>query len=70
MVKVDCSRKEATVFFSVVIALDLFFILANCPLVPELLTRTPLGFVLINFIRHQLDLTTECVLATWYSSIL
>ena len=29
-----------------------------------------LGFALVGFIRHQLDLTTECVLATWYSSVL
>ena len=73
VVKVDCSRKELIVFLSVVIVLDLFFILANCPLFPDLLTWSPfdkLGFVLINFIRHQLDLTTESVLATWYSSIL
>ena len=55
------------------IALDLFFVLANCPLFPDLLSAAPassIGYPLINFIRHQLDLTTECVLATWYSSIL
>ena len=72
MVKVDCSRKEVSVFLAVVIALDLFFILANCPLMPALITEAPLerAYPLAAFIRHQLDLTTECVLATWYSSIL
>jgi hypothetical protein len=60
------------VFLAVVIALDLFFILANCPLMPALMTEAPLerAYPLAAFIRHQLDLTTECVLATWYSSIL
>jgi hypothetical protein len=72
LLNVECSRKEVIVFLVVVIALDLFFILANCPLMPDLLTDEPLttGYPLAAFIRHQLDLTTECVLATWYSSIL
>ena len=60
------------VFLVGVVALDLFFILANCPLMPALMTEAPLerGYPIAAFIRHQLDLTTECVLATWYSSIL
>jgi hypothetical protein len=72
LLKVNCSRKEVIVFLVGVIALDLFFILANCPLIPALMTEAPLerAYPLAAFIRHQLDLTTECVLATWYSSIL
>jgi hypothetical protein len=60
------------VFLAAVIALDVFFILANCPLMPALMTEAPLerAYPLAAFIRHQLDLTTECVVATWYSSIL
>lgn len=72
MLKVNCSRKEVIGFLVGVIALDLFFILANCPLMPALMSEAPLDrtYPLAAFIRHQLDLTTECVLATWYSSIL
>jgi hypothetical protein len=72
LLKVNCSRKEVTVFLVGLIAVDLFLILANCPLMPALMTEAPLerAYPLAAFIRHQLDLTTECVLATWYSSLL
>ena len=70
--KIEFGRREVTIFYLLIIGLDLFFILANCPLFPDLLgpTQTFAPNPLIQFVRRQLDLKTECVLATWYSSVL
>ena len=67
----ELSRKEIRAFYLVIIGLDLFFILANSPFLFTPLDQTvaqPTSVV--DFIKYQLDLKREAVLATWYSGSL
>jgi hypothetical protein len=73
LLKLECTGRQATVFYITVLGLSLFFILVNWPLFPgisSLITTTRYSFRIVHFIEGQLDLKAEGVLATWYSSII
>lgn len=67
MISIEFSRRQIIVFYLVVVAADLFFIGAGAfQTTPGMVVRDPISV----FINHQLDLTTEQTIATWYSSVL